>query len=146
MHKAPLTDVLDYLTAAGESSIAFIIQAPEEWKINPENSDSHPHAVTLSLKQVTVRSVLQALADLHHCAFVFRDYGILVLGPDVEGTDPFESFRGAGVPMIAPPHGAPAFNSPGLGGGGMGGMGMGGIGVAAPAGGPAAPIEKPNEE
>jgi hypothetical protein len=148
MHKMPLADVLEYLQAAAAGEVAFIIEAPEEWKMNPEGADGNPHAVTLSLKQVTVRSALQALADLHHCAFVFRDYGILVLGPNVEGTDSFESFRGAGTHMIAPPSGAPAFNGPRMGGGGMGGggMSMGGIGGAAPAAGPVAPPEKSTDE
>jgi hypothetical protein len=110
--KGALADVLTYLQAAGDSDVAFIIESPEEWKPNPEGGADEWVSVTLVLKQVTVRSALQALADIYHCAFVFRDYGILVLGPEVEGTDAFESFRSAGTHMIAPP-------SPLSGGGGV---------------------------
>lgn len=40
-------------------------------------------------------------ADIYHYAFVFRDYGILVLGPNDK--QQIEAFRSSGALMIAPP-------------------------------------------
>jgi len=105
---APFAEVLEYLRQAGNSDVAFIIETPDDWQ---------EAKVKLSLKQVTVQSGLQALADLHHCAFVFRDYGILVLGPNAEESDTFDSFRAARTPMIAPP--SPVMGGQGGGGGGF---------------------------
>jgi hypothetical protein len=109
--RQPLDDVLAYLDAVNDSAVAFVIETPDEWNATEEDSGVKVHAVTLSLKQVTVRSLLQALADLHHCAFVFRDYGILVLGPCVDDTEPFESFKAAGTPMVGPPSPLPVVGS-----------------------------------
>jgi hypothetical protein len=74
---------------------------------------------------------------------MFRDYGILVLGPhqaqSVGGGagGAFDSYRAAGTPMIAPPTQVPI-------GAFMGGMGMGGAGMAGMSARPSqpAPTEK----
>lgn len=128
-NEVPLDDVLAYLKEVGGGDIAFVIESPQAWE-----SGSEGHSVTLSLKQVSVRAVLQALVDLHRCAFVFRDYGILVLGPDVDGTEPFESFKAAGTPMVAPPS---AVHFGGVGGGGM---------IGTPPSAPPTAAEKPSDE
>ncbi|MGH7140838.1 MAG: hypothetical protein ACREHD_34335, partial [Pirellulales bacterium] len=78
----PLTDVLAYLEAAANTEVDFVTDVTDERMARP---------VTLNLKQVTIAAALQALADLYGCAFVFRDYGILVFGPDHEQVDLIES-------------------------------------------------------
>ncbi|HVX12960.1 MAG TPA: hypothetical protein VHC22_17385 [Pirellulales bacterium] len=139
--EASITDVLAYVTATARADAAeFVLQAPDEW--DPAKEPSAP-LVTLQLRQVTVGGALQALADRYDSAFVFRDYGVFVLGPGLEDDTLINSFRAAGTPMIAPP--APASGSGmggagmmgGLGGtgGGMGGMGRMGGGVGAMGGG-----------
>ena len=119
-----LREVLDYINQAGDGSVEFVIQTPEEWEPQPGDEVPVP-LVTLSLKHVTIAAALQALADRYDCAFVFRDYGVLVLGPGVStGETAVNSFRTAGTPMIAPPMN----NMGGMGGMGMGGGMMGGMG------------------
>lgn len=94
----PIKDVLEYIRETGGGEVDFVnseIWGPDEGRIDS-------CLVTLRIKRVTIAATLQALADLHGCAFVFRDYGILVIGP--RDTDPMvESYRATGAPMIAPP-------------------------------------------
>lgn len=112
----PLKDVLDYIKQAGGDEVDFVLQNPEEWAIDPSGADTpHDWVVSIAIKRVTVAAALQALADLKGCAFVFRDYGILVTAPGADGYL-LESYRASGSPMIAPPS---------LQIGGIGGMGAG---------------------
>lgn len=114
----PLKDVLEYVKEAANTEVDFVTDDTDEHMARP---------VTLRLKQVTIAAALQALVDLYSCAFVFRDYGILVIGPDrqpdqvMEVLDPY---RAAGTPMIAPlPPVAPGvMGAMRMGNGGMPGM------------------------
>jgi hypothetical protein len=129
-----LPEVLEYMREVGKADVDFVILNPEEWELPQATDDTEglmDRSVTLRLKQVTIAAALQALADLYNCAFVFRDYGILVLGPE-QVIGMLDSYRAAGTPMIAPPLPvAPGVMSAmGMDMGGMPGMG-GSYGVQA---------------
>ena len=81
----PLSDVLDYLVEAAGGDVNFV---------GKEKLDV---PVTLHLKQVTLESGLQAIADLSDHCFILRDYGILVLS-----SNDARSYERAGILMIGP--------------------------------------------
>ena len=81
----PLSDVLDYLAQAVGGDVNFV---------GKEKLDV---PVTLKLKQVTLESGLQAIADLTNHCFILRDYGILVLNS--ADTNTYQNMR---IPMIGP--------------------------------------------
>lgn len=102
--KQPVQDVLEYIKAASDGEVDFVLQNPEDWTADPsKDAASDNLLVTVSIKRVTVAAAMQALADLTGCAFVFRDYGILVIALHSTDGYPLESYRALGAPMIAPP-------------------------------------------
>jgi hypothetical protein len=112
----PLSDVLDYLIQMGDNSANFVM---DHDRSIAEQEEQPALTIRLSLKQVTVASALQALADRYELAFIFRDYGILVVTDTGVAGSTIERYRAAGTPMIAPP---PFVQAVGVGGLGMGGM------------------------
>lgn len=94
----PIGDILDYFAAAADSNVVFI-------PLSALRPDEKEPAVTIRMKPVTIASALQALADIYRYTFVFRDYGILAIGPNDK--QQIEAFRNSGAPMIAPPDDSP---------------------------------------
>lgn len=123
--EVPLREVLDYIQQAGGAEIDFVLQNPTEWNAPDADKPDNRFSVTAAIKHVTVAAALEALADLNGCAFIFRDYGILVISPANEGRS-LESYRSSGARMIAPPKQA------NRGGGGMMGGSPSGMGGPAP--------------
>lgn len=94
----PIGDILDYFEAAADSNVVFI-------PLSALRPDEKEPAVTIRMKSVTFASALQALSDIYHYTFVFRDYGILVI--ESRNRTQIEAFRNSGAPMIAPPDDSP---------------------------------------
>lgn len=92
----PFVDVLAYLESVAKSEVTFV-SLPGNLPAEKQPS------VTVRLKQVTIASALEALSDLYGYAFVFRDYGILVIEPT--NRVQIDAFRHSGASMIAPPQG-----------------------------------------